>query len=47
MIGLAIEERGRADDDHVVVRLDAWFIGGALDAADDSGLIGPENGRAD
>jgi hypothetical protein len=41
LIGLAIEERGRADGDHVVVNLDAWFIGDALNAADDSGLIEP------
>ena len=41
LIGLAIEERGRVDDDHVVVKLDAWFIGDALNAADDEGMIEP------
>jgi hypothetical protein len=40
LIGTAIEERGEpTDDDHVTVDLDAWFVGHALDAADDAGLI--------
>jgi hypothetical protein len=40
LIGAAIEKRGEpADDDHVTVDLDAWFVGHALDAADDAGLI--------
>jgi uncharacterized Zn finger protein len=41
MIGVAVEERGRTDGEHVVVKLDAWFIGDALGAADDRGLIEP------
>lgn len=41
LIGSAIDDRGRADGDDVVVRLDAWFVGDALNAADDRGLIGP------
>lgn len=39
LIGAAIDDRGRADGDDVVVRLDAWFVGDALNAADDRGLI--------
>jgi hypothetical protein len=40
LIGAAIEKRGAADgDEHVTVELDAWFVGHALDAADDGGLI--------
>lgn len=41
LIGLSIAERGRVEGDTVVVELDAWFIGDALNAADDHGLIGP------
>lgn len=41
LIGCALEERGRADGDEVVVKLDAWFIGDALHAADDHGLVQP------
>jgi hypothetical protein len=41
LIGLSIAERGRVEDDSVVVELDARFIGDALNAADDHGLIGP------
>lgn len=41
LIGLSIAERGRVEGDSVVVELDAWFIGDALNAADDHGLIGP------
>ena len=39
LIGLTLEQRGRLDGDQVVVRLDAWFVGDALNAADDAGLI--------
>lgn len=35
LIGAALEDRGREDRDEVVVRLAAWFIGDALNAADD------------
>ena len=40
LIGAALEQRGEpTDDGHVSVDLDAWFIGHALDAADDAGLV--------
>lgn len=39
LIGEALEGGGRADGDEVVVRLPAWFIGDALNAADDHDLI--------
>jgi hypothetical protein len=39
LIGLSLEERGRPDGDDVVVKLDAWFIGEALNAADADGLL--------
>ena len=35
LIGLAVQERGRADGGHVVVDLSPDVIGNALDAADD------------
>jgi hypothetical protein len=41
LIGAAVEDRGREDGETVVVKLDAWFIGDALNAADDAGLIEP------
>lgn len=41
LIGLAIEERGQRLDGDVVVTLDAWQIGDALNAADDRGEIQP------
>ncbi len=43
LIGAAIEGCGSTDGDVVAVGLDAWFIGDALNAADDRGLIGPPN----
>ncbi len=39
LIGLAIEERGRVEGDHVLVDLDAWQIGSAFTAADETGLL--------
>jgi FlaG/FlaF family flagellin (archaellin) len=40
LIGLAVSDRGRSvDGGDVTVELDAWFVGHALDAADDAGLI--------
>ena len=39
LIGLAIEQRSRDADGDVAVELDAWFIGSALDAADEAGLL--------
>ena len=41
LIGAAVEDRGYAEGDDVVVKLDAWFMGDALNAADDRGLIRP------
>jgi hypothetical protein len=41
LIGLSIEQNGRAEGDGVVVELDAWYVGDALEAADEAGLIGP------
>lgn len=38
-IGLAIEERSRAEGDCVIVELDAWEVGAALEAADDLGRL--------
>lgn len=35
LIGLAVEERGRAEDDEVIVDLSPDVIGSAVDAADD------------
>lgn len=39
LIGAALEDRGREDGGDVVVRLAAWFVGDALNAADDHNLI--------
>ena len=39
LIGLSLEEKGWLDGDDVVVKLDAWFIGEALSAADADGLL--------
>jgi hypothetical protein len=39
LIGEAILEGGRADGHDVVFRVDAWFVGNALSAADDAGLL--------
>lgn len=41
LIGLCIENGSSDDGDEVVVELDAWDIGLALEAADDAGLLGP------
>lgn len=44
LIGLAVKERGTPDGyDGVIVDLDAWQIGNALDAADARGLLNPPN----
>jgi hypothetical protein len=40
LIGLAVSEHGRVDGSDVVVDLDAWQVGLALEAADEAGLIG-------
>lgn len=39
LIGAAVEDRGRVDGTDMVVLLDAWFVGDALNAADDRNLI--------
>jgi hypothetical protein len=39
LIGLSIESTGRAEGDEVVFTTDAWFVGHALDAADEAGLL--------
>lgn len=39
LIGESIEVGGREDGDDVIVRLHAWFVGDALNAADDHGLL--------
>jgi hypothetical protein len=39
LIGLSIERSGRWNDDHVHAEVEAWYIGSALDAADEAGLI--------
>jgi hypothetical protein len=39
LIGASVEGGGTSDGDDIVVELEAWFIGAALDAADDSGLL--------
>ena len=41
LIGLCIETDGVGEGDEVVVDLDAWYVGGALDAADAAGMISP------
>lgn len=40
LIGLTVQEDGVAEGDEVAVELDAWYIGHALDAAEDDGLLG-------
>jgi hypothetical protein len=40
LIGLAVEQTGRADGDEIICELDAWFIGTAMEAADEYGLLG-------
>jgi hypothetical protein len=39
LIGLSIQEDGVEDGEDVVVDLDAWFIGHALDAAEEDDLL--------
>jgi len=39
LIGAAVEAGGVADGDGVVVEVDAWHVGNALDAADAMGLL--------
>lgn len=42
LIGAAIEDRGRVDSTDIVVLLDSWFVGDALNAADDRNLVQPQ-----
>lgn len=39
LIGLAVHERGRRDGEDVLVEVDAWHVGQALDAAEEHGLL--------
>jgi hypothetical protein len=39
LIGLCIEQTGRPDRGEVVCEIDAWYIGQALDAADERQLL--------
>jgi hypothetical protein len=39
LIGLSIESESSVSDGDVVLDLDAWFIGSALEAADESGRL--------
>jgi hypothetical protein len=39
LIGLCIENTGQPSGDEVVCELDAWYIGGALEAAEAQGLL--------
>jgi hypothetical protein len=39
LIGLTLQQRGIDEGDEVAVELDAWYIGQALDAAHDDGLL--------
>ena len=39
LIGLSVQNRSTLDGYTVVVELDAWNVGSALDAADDGGLL--------
>lgn len=39
LIGLSIEHGGLDEGDHVVVDVDSWLVGLALEAADEAGLI--------
>jgi hypothetical protein len=39
LIGLSVEQRGVTDGEDIIVDLDAWYVGGARDAADAAGMI--------
>jgi hypothetical protein len=39
LIGLCVENTGRADGDEIICELDAWYIGAAFEAADEHGLL--------
>lgn len=39
LIGLSVQQDGVEDGDELVVELDAWFVGNALNAADQDNLL--------
>ena len=39
LIGLSLENAAPTEEEHVAIELDAWFIGDALKAADEAGLL--------
>lgn len=39
LIGLCIQNRGVDDGDDVVVDMPSWYVGLALEAADEAGLL--------
>jgi hypothetical protein len=39
LIGLTLESGFREEGDEVIFELDAWFVGAALEAADDAGVL--------
>lgn len=41
LIGLCIENRGVDDGDEIVVDMPSWYVGLALEAADEAGLLNP------
>jgi hypothetical protein len=41
LIGLAVEMTGVPDGTDVIVQVDAWQVGAALEAAEDGGLLNP------
>lgn len=45
LIGASIEDGGIVAGDHIVVEVDSWYVGLALEAADDAGLISRRRSR--
>lgn len=45
LIGLSVANTGRPDGDEVVCELDAWYVGGALEAAGTQELLLQRAGR--
>jgi hypothetical protein len=39
LIGLSVANTGRPEGDEVVCELDAWYVGGALEAADRQAML--------
>jgi hypothetical protein len=46
LIGLAVTQSGRRTDEGVIVDLDAWWIGHALDVAERADLLEPDGDTA-